>query len=116
MNPSCPSLSELFEMISNAQNQMWNLVDAGKMRGSEVDFFAENMCVNNDIRIEQYQDWLSLDTGSREEILNYTNVDMERLYDWTDWRAGNNSPLFTYWLLDPWDLKNPGGFFWENGI
>ena len=79
MNPSCPSLSEPFEMISNAQKQMWNLVDAGKMRDSEVDFFAENICLNSNIRIEQYQDWLSFDTGSREEILNYTDVDMERL-------------------------------------
>lgn len=66
-------------MISNAQKQMWNLVDAGKMRDSEVDFFAENICLNSNIRIEQYQDWLSFDTGSREEILNYTDVDMERL-------------------------------------
>ena len=66
-------------MISNAQKQMWNLVDAGKMRDSEVDSFAENMCLNSNVRIEQYQDWLSFDTGSREEILNYTDVDMERL-------------------------------------
>ena len=79
MNPSCPSLSEPFEMISNAQKQMWNLVDAGKMRDSEVDFFAENICLNSNIRIEQYQGWLSFDTGSREEILNYADVDTERL-------------------------------------
>ena len=78
---SCPSLSEFFEIISDSQNQMWNLVDSGKMRGSEVDWFAENMCQENDIRCEQYQDWLCSDTGSREEILNYTEADMERLYD-----------------------------------
>ena len=66
-------------MIGNAQNQMWNLVDDGKMRDSEVDFSAENMRLHSNVRIEQYQDWLSFDTGSREEILNYTDVDMERL-------------------------------------
>ena len=60
---------------------MWDQVDAGKMSSSQVDWFAENMCHENNIRSAQYQDWLCSETGSREEILNYTEADMERLYD-----------------------------------
>ena len=76
-----PSLADFFQTISNAQNLMWDQVDAGTMRDSEVDYFAQMVCAKNNVRWEQYQDWLSFDTGSREEILNYTEADMERLYD-----------------------------------
>ena len=75
------SLADFFQTISNAQNLMWDQVDAGTMRDSEVDYFAQMVCEKNSIRWEQYQDWLSFDTGSREEILNYTEADMERIYD-----------------------------------
>ena len=75
-------LSDLFETIGNAQDLMWDQVDAGTMSDFEVDYFAFKVCRKNNVRWEQYQDWLSFDTGSREEILNYTEADMERLYDW----------------------------------
>ena len=74
-------LQLLFQSIEGAQNHLCDLVDADLLLEEDVLSFAESLCRKNDVRYWQYIDWLGEGTGSKAEILKYTEADMERLYD-----------------------------------